>query len=558
MAAVFTFAAFTIAFTPSVYANSTIDDCLNQARISAANNETLECQFSIHEITTMDDTRTEIFGGVIYYDFTLEQGSISAKEEYQGYKRKFLGYGYVEQEPAPEENALTLEETETRIVTFRARSLGIGEESRLVIEEYSGNIAYDNGVVPMSEIGNIFVQASFEGRAVGRMGACSFLISGYAGPASDWREYHAIKRGPSGQPVIIDKHPGFNHGQELEAGLTKFAHLIVNNFGSICGGVAATPSPLVENENDNESPSECLPDTPSVPFPEIQLGNRAYFAANPGIADLLMYSDVESDEDLAAREGSGRRIRALLESGGIREMDLTQTIGNPDASDSQKIVLGEGAIALILRGDVEILIPGETDWRGLKQDDLIPAGSRILTGMDSDLVISFPKRGAAKVLAFSDFILNQNIVDESCQKGSRTPLLYDIDLREGEVEFRFEPRWNYQPSMQVRTPNAVAGVRGTHFWVTHDSKRNISAVGVYEGTVAVTDRVTGATMDLLPQQDGKPGIAVIGSVDTVQQDSGSARGSSRFMGIIITLLILGSLFIFYKTGKLQRRSNTET
>lgn len=439
----------------------------------------------------------------------------------------------------------------------------------------------------------------------------------------------------------INKHPGFNHDREAE--ILALARQKAEEVFSVldCGGgipstalPVETPPAVIDwqkcfaecpavtgskectiTSDTRPSDTQCLKDllsashscqntciaimpprecsssatSPAVPFPEIKLGDRTYFAGGTEDIDLSIPPDTEHDYIFDGEENN-KYIRKLLEDAGAREIDLTQLVIDSDLpevrdtnnsvftdstnSDTQptaeatdnpattnvskpkNISLGEGAKVFSLEGDVDVLIPGETEWRTLKQGDIIPAGSRVFTGMDSDLLINFPKYGVAKVRSFSDFILDQNTVDESCREGSRTPLLYHLDLRSGEAEFRVEPQWNYQGSMQVTTPSATNAVRGTHFWVSYDSVKNISVTGVYKGTVAVTDLATGKTMNLQPRLDGTSGIAIIGSVGIMQRDSGVAKESNRsggrLMEIFITLFVLGGgVFILHKTGKLQ-------
>ena len=351
---------------------------------------------------------------------------------------------------------------------------------------------------------------------------------------------------------------------------------------------------------------ECSVDAPPMQFPEINFGDRPYFVSDHGLINSLVFPEMdvgvtnrtneiigESENDSLYDElerpplssSHGDYVKKLVINAGAREMDFTQSFvdlnfpdlkdtndktfadptnasvrqtpeegnssasGNLDTPKQTGILLGEGARAFSLKGDVDILIPGETEWRELKRDDLIPAGSRVFTGMDSDLLISFPKYGAVKVAAFSDFILDQALVDESCKEGSRTPLLHHLDLRTGDVEVIVESNWNYQGSLQVTTPSATNAVRGTHFWVSYDAAKNISATGVYEGTVAVTDRATGATMELKPRSDGTPGIAILGSATTEQPEQ--TKKGNDLLWVIALLVICGGAFWrwFHKKGK---------
>ncbi|OGZ08152.1 MAG: hypothetical protein A2942_03260 [Candidatus Lloydbacteria bacterium RIFCSPLOWO2_01_FULL_50_20] len=326
---------------------------------------------------------------------------------------------------------------------------------------------------------------------------------------------------------------------------------------------------------------ECSADAPPMQFPEINFGKRSYFVSDPDLIDLIVppaieqnYPEIkdvskpELDKDARVTNPVGSRdnerdygynslsgthdyIGDLLKNNGAREMDLPEVkdINNKVFDNSAESIsdpLKNQASVWSTEGQaVDILLPGETEWRELKKGDPIPSGSRIFTGMDSDLLIHLGSGGVVKARPFTDFIFDQNLVDESCAAGSRTPLIHHLDLRDGEVEVQVE-KGTYQGSLQVTTPSATNGVRGTHFWVSYNAEKNISTTGVYEGTVAVTDRTTGATMDLQPRPDGKPGIAIIGSAPEKQLAETRQKSDALLWAILVLVVGGGAFWIYWR------------
>ena len=276
---------------------------------------------------------------------------------------------------------------------------------------------------------------------------------------------------------------------------------------------------------------ECSADAPPMQFPEINFGGRQYFTNNPAIIDLI------SPDDLT---------QMSISSDLPEVKDINNKVFDNSAGSISNPLKNQASVWGTEGQAVDILLPGETEWHELKKNDPIPSGSRIFTGMDSDILIYLGSGGVVKAKPFTDFIFDQNLVDESCKEGSRTPLIHHLDLRDGEVEVQVE-QGTYQGSMQVTTPSATNAVRGTHFWVSYDATKNISATGVYEGAVAVTDRATGAAMELKPMSDGTPGIAILGSASSEQPEQ-TKNGNGLFW-IITLLVICGGVFWFHKKGK---------
>lgn len=155
----------------------------------------------------------------------------------------------------------------------------------------------------------------------------------------------------------------------------------------------------------------------------------------------------------------------------------------------------------ILNGAVQIKLPGQNEWSDLKQGDRIPPGSTIFTGMDATTVLSIQDKGVVQVLPFTEV----TITEEGLADPTKTTT--DINLRTGEIELNIEGGL-YSPSFQVFTTNAVAGVKGTHFWVSYNKEKKLSTVGVYKGEVEVKTRGSDKSSLVSPNGD-RPGVIVV-------------------------------------------------
>lgn len=157
------------------------------------------------------------------------------------------------------------------------------------------------------------------------------------------------------------------------------------------------------------------------------------------------------------------------------------------------------ARADFLKGDADIKYPGTDKWVPLKTGDIIPPGATLFTGMDATLVLSLQDKGVFQMLPFTEIVVSE----ENIKRASHT----DIKLNTGDIEVSIEGGV-YTGTLQVQTPSVVAGVRGTHFWVSYDKDKRLSVTGVYEGKVEVTPRGSNKSVTISPNGD-KPGVAVV-------------------------------------------------
>ncbi|MBI4130761.1 FecR domain-containing protein, partial [Candidatus Roizmanbacteria bacterium] len=156
-----------------------------------------------------------------------------------------------------------------------------------------------------------------------------------------------------------------------------------------------------------------------------------------------------------------------------------------------------------IEGDVMIKRPDGWDWEPFGEGTKIPPGSTIFTGMDSSVLLTIEGKGIVELLSFTEITISEEGLEQAAKERKTST---EIKLRLGEVELNVE-RGVYTGSLQVHTPNVVAGVRGTHFWVSYNKDNNLSTVGVYEGTVEVKT-IGGKIVTIRPDGD-EPGVIVI-------------------------------------------------
>lgn len=194
----------------------------------------------------------------------------------------------------------------------------------------------------------------------------------------------------------------------------------------------------------------------------------------------------------------------------------------------------------ILDGQVQIKYPGQHTWADLKQGDKIPPGSTIFTGMDTTTVLSIKDKGVLEILPFTEVTVSEEGLEEAAAQGKTST---EINLKKGEVEVKVEGGV-YLPSLQVTTPNGVAGVRGTHFWVSYNDKANATIYGVYEGEVEIKSRGSDKPMLISPNGD-KPGVVVIAQKLSVIK--------LAVAGLVIVVVLIGVILFVRKRFALKRR-----
>ena len=169
-------------------------------------------------------------------------------------------------------------------------------------------------------------------------------------------------------------------------------------------------------------------------------------------------------------------------------------------------------VFMIVKGEVKVISPdqkSEFARVGMK----ITEGYSVITGGD----------GRAKIVMSDKNILNihsgSNLVIAAYQNDGVKKKV-ELSLEEGSVRALVKEKYDdYQNTFRIKTPTAVAGVRGTDFFVSFDVKTQLSAVKTFAGLVAV-----GHPEDVLKGGSRSAALALIAAGQQIELN---AKGNNR-------------------------------
>jgi hypothetical protein len=134
--------------------------------------------------------------------------------------------------------------------------------------------------------------------------------------------------------------------------------------------------------------------------------------------------------------------------------------------------------ATFVKGDVSVSIGGAEPSR-VKRNQEIAAGSVVKTGEGARAELTFPDGSVVRVGPGSELK-----VEGAAYDGKTKEVKVEATLVAGEAWAKVAKLVGDDPQFQVKTNNAVAGVRGTVFRVNVD-RDEATVVKVYNGAVAV-------------------------------------------------------------------------
>jgi len=166
-------------------------------------------------------------------------------------------------------------------------------------------------------------------------------------------------------------------------------------------------------------------------------------------------------------------------------------------------------IFMIVKGEVKVISPdqkSEFARVGMK----VTEGYSIVTGVD----------GRAKIVMSDKNILNINPETQlkiETYKNEGGNKKVELSLPEGSVRAMVNQKYDdNKNTFRVKTPTAVAGVRGTDFLVKFDMKTQLSSVKTFEGLVAV-----GNPADVLKGGSRAAALALVAAGQQVELDGRS-------------------------------------
>jgi len=177
-----------------------------------------------------------------------------------------------------------------------------------------------------------------------------------------------------------------------------------------------------------------------------------------------------------------------------------------------------------VRGEVSALRKGARTAVPVKTGDSLGFADEVRTSSGALAHVAFPNGGIVLVKGGSSFVIGGNV--------QRPRLFFPI----GEFLIGFKRKLQSGHHLRVRTPSAVAAVRGTLFWGKSDEKKE-SVFACFDGSITV--EAEGATVVLEPGQKvripfGSPPTEVgpadipLSYVDTFSVD-GSLQGLDELL-----------------------------
>lgn len=393
----------------------------------------------------------------------------------------------------------------------------------------------------------------------------------------------------------INRHPEFNHDREEE--ILALARKKAEEIFSVldCGNGASSPS--------STSPAVTISITPvGNQAPQDSYANCSWSCADQAEAKsqcssiLLLPSKDTCTEDKIGQFAScqnscwnqwgsppeprlnerGPQIQKIERNGktallvvgndlskpsdsAMEQMKERLAEWNPDSSQlnmsikAPDVPLGLGVLSLD-GNDIDIKRPGSNAWETLRKGTPIPEGSKIFTGIDSNVWI-YGKFGIANI-SHGSYV---TITRDSASQGNDPNVRFDIQA--GKVEIRYE-KANYHGIIQTRTPSAIAQVKGTKFFTSYNQEQRYSAVGVYEGQVEVQSLITDDKIELSSDSNGESNLVFIPlqkpkeeseqePVAVKQEVQKQKSNSGIIVSAIVILGLIMTLFILHKKGKLK-------
>lgn len=141
-----------------------------------------------------------------------------------------------------------------------------------------------------------------------------------------------------------------------------------------------------------------------------------------------------------------------------------------------------------VEGTVEMKKTDAGQWAAVKNGDTVPVGGAIRTSAGSSCMLTWADGNALKVSALSALVVSAaDRADNGTEKST-------LDLKQGKVFAHVKKLQTADSKFELKTPTAVAGVRGTDMYGTMEPGAGAS-FGVTEGSVAVEAGGTEVMLD---------------------------------------------------------------
>jgi hypothetical protein len=142
---------------------------------------------------------------------------------------------------------------------------------------------------------------------------------------------------------------------------------------------------------------------------------------------------------------------------------------------------GTQAVVTALEGSAQVYIKGKTAGRQIKKGDKLGQEHEVRVGERSRMEIRFPDGTIMRLSEKSRLVMNELKYDKTTESKN-----VKVSLGVGKLWAKVKKLATSDSSVEVKTSNAVAGVRGTVYRVNVEEDKS-ALVKVYDGTVYVAN-----------------------------------------------------------------------
>ncbi|MCE3009001.1 MAG: FecR family protein [Proteobacteria bacterium] len=136
-----------------------------------------------------------------------------------------------------------------------------------------------------------------------------------------------------------------------------------------------------------------------------------------------------------------------------------------------------GGVFMVVKGDVKITNGAKIETA--KVGSKVKAGDTVTSGPDSRAKIVMTDKNVLNISPDTKITIEKYTNDSQSKE-------VELNVQQGKVRATVEQKYDGEKSkFNIKTPSAVAGVRGTDFLTTYDPQTRVSSVVTFHGTVAV-------------------------------------------------------------------------
>ncbi len=162
-------------------------------------------------------------------------------------------------------------------------------------------------------------------------------------------------------------------------------------------------------------------------------------------------------------------------------------------------------VFMVSKGSVKIQT-ADQKTSDAKVGSKVYEGDTIVTGVDSRAKIVMSDRNVINVSPDTQLKIAQ--YQNNADSGKKN---VELELVKGKVRNNVEQKYEGENSFQVKTPTAVAGVRGTQFVVGYNASSRVTSVVTFKGSVSLSSMSGGRIV-------GEPVLVNKGQTTNVSPD----------------------------------------